>query len=164
MKREAVTFAKAAHNKEKYPGGFKQLWKERGQSMLASWKKDGVPGVHFLALASSYFDFERGVKFITGESRLDRALFSFRRFLKSRFANEDMAERAIAEYSEKAFGSVEESYSLKDKFAKWKREEKSCNAKASRKARGKRGRVRSKSDKRLGARYKGKRIPPSKKI
>jgi hypothetical protein len=51
MKRDAVTFAKLAHNKEKYPGGFKQLWKERGQSMLASWKRDGVPANDFLALA-----------------------------------------------------------------------------------------------------------------
>src|SRR5262249_17361934 len=51
MKRDAVTFAKLAHNKEKYPGGFKQLWKERGQSVLASWKRDGVPATKVLALA-----------------------------------------------------------------------------------------------------------------
>jgi hypothetical protein len=50
MKRDAVTFSKLAHNKGKYPGGFKQLWKERGQSVLASWKKDGVPANTFLAL------------------------------------------------------------------------------------------------------------------
>jgi hypothetical protein len=55
MKKEAVTFWKLAHNKEKYPGGFKQLWKERGQSVLVSWKRDGVPPAHFLALA----DFRR---------------------------------------------------------------------------------------------------------
>ena len=154
MKRDAVTFAKAAYNKGKYPGGFKQLWKERGQSVLASWKRDGVPPGHFLALASVYFHFERGVKFITGENRLDRALPWFRRFLKSRFANEDIAERAMAEYREKAFASVEECYSLKDKFAKWKCQEKSRLAQESRKTRGKRGRVRSNRDKRLGARYK----------
>ena len=51
MKRDAVTFAKLAHNKEKYPGGFKQLWKERGESVLASWKKDGLPPNDFLVLA-----------------------------------------------------------------------------------------------------------------
>ena len=163
MKRDAVTFWKLAHDKGKYPGGFKQLWNERGQSVLASWKIDGVPPNHFLALASGYFDFERGVKVITGENRLDRALPSFRRFLKSRFANEDMAERALAEYRGKRF-APREPYTLKDEFAKWKRKEKSSNAKLSRVARAKRGRVRSKSDKRLGARYKGKRILPSKKI
>jgi len=163
MKRDAVTFWKLAHNKEKYPGGFNQLWKERGQSMLASWKRDGVPRGHFLALASGYFDFERGVKFITGENRLDCALPWFRRFLQSRFADEDMVERAMAKYREKRF-VFGEPYSLKDEFAKWKCEEKSRNAQLSRESRGKRGRVRSKSDKRLGARYKGKRILPNKKI
>ena len=157
MKRDAVTFWKLARNKEKYPGGFKQLWKERGEPVLASWKIDGVPPIHFLALASGYFDFERGVKFITGEDRPDYALPWFRRFLRSRCADEDMAERAMAEYREKRFAPGQ-PYSLKDEFAKWKREEKSRNTKLSRAARGKRGRVRSKSDKRLGARYKGKKI------
>ena len=163
MKRDAVTFWKLAHDKGQYPGGFKRLWKERGQSVLASWKIDGVPRNHFLALAGGYFNFERGVKFITGENRLDRALPWFRRFLKSRFANEDMAEKAMAEYRQKRF-APREPYSLMDEFAKWKRKEKSRNAKLSREARAKRGRVRSKSDKRLGARYKGKRILPDKKI
>jgi hypothetical protein len=163
MKKDAVTFAKAAYNKEKYPDGFKQLWKERGESVLASWKIDGVPAIHFLALAGGYFDFERAVQFITGKDRPDYALAWFRRFLKSRFADEDMAERAMAEYREKRF-APREPYSLKDEFAKWKRLEKSRLAQESRKARGKRGRVRSKRDKRLGARYKGKRILPSKKI
>jgi hypothetical protein len=122
-----------------------------GENMLASWKRDGVPSNAFLALASGYFDFDHGVKFITGENRLDCALPWFRRFLKSRCASDDIAERAIAEYREKKF-APREPYSLKDEFKKWKREEKSRNAKLSREARGKRGRVRSKSDKRLGAR------------
>ena len=125
--------------------------KDYGRKVLASWKRDGVPPNTFLALASGYFDFERGVKVITGENRLDRALPAFRRFLKSRFANEDMAERAMAEYREKRFAPLE-PYSLKDEFVKWKRLEKSRLAQGSRKARGKRGRVRSKRDKRLGAR------------
>jgi len=51
MKRDAVTFWKLAHNKGEYPVGFKQLWKERGQSLLDSWKRDGVPPNDFLALA-----------------------------------------------------------------------------------------------------------------
>lgn len=126
-------------------------WKERGKILFDSWKTNGVPPNTFLALASGYFDFERGVKVITEENRLDRALPSFRRFLKSRFDNEDMAERAMAEYREKRF-APKEPYSLKDEFAEWKRNEKSRNAKLSRQARGKRGRVKSKSDKRLGGR------------
>jgi hypothetical protein len=151
MKRDAVTFWKLAHDKGKYPGGFKQLWKERGQSVLASWKIDGVPPNHFLALASGYFDFERGVKFITGQDRLDRALPWFRRFLKSRFANEDVAEKAMAEYREKAF-APEQLDSLKDAFAKWRTGEVSRTRSE---ARAKRGRVKSKNDKRLGARLPG---------
>jgi hypothetical protein len=151
MKTVGETFAKLADNKEKYPGGFKQLWKERGQSMLDLWKRDGVPPNDFLAFASGYFDFERGVKAITGENRLDRALLWFRRFLKSRCSNEDMAQSEIAKYRKEGFAS-RAPWLLKNEFAKWKREEKSRNAKMSREARGKRGRVRSKSDKRLGAR------------
>jgi hypothetical protein len=149
MKKDAVTFWKLAHNKEKYPGGFKQLWKERGQSVLASWKRDGVPRGHFLALASGYF--ERGVKVITGQDRLDRALPWFRRFLNSDFANEDKAERAMAEYREKGF-APRELYSLKNAFAKWRTGEVSRKRSE---ARAKRGRVRSKNDKRLGARLPG---------
>jgi hypothetical protein len=129
-----------------------KAWEKYGQSVLASWKRDGVPPNTFLALASGYFDFKRGVKFITGENRLDRALPWFRRFLRSRVADENMAERAMAESGEKAFTSVGKCYSLKDEFAKWKRPEKSRLAQESRKARGKRGRVRSERDKRLGAR------------
>ena len=125
--------------------------KDYGQKVLDSWKRDGVPPNTFLALASGYFDFERAVKFITGEGRLDCALPWFRRFLKSRFADEDMAERAMAEYREKRFAPLE-PYSLKDEFVKWKRLEKSRLAQGSRKARGKRGRVRSKRENRLGAR------------
>jgi hypothetical protein len=132
--------------------------KEYGQKVLDSWKRDGVPPNDFLALASGYFDFERGVKVITGENRPERALRWFRRFLKSRFADGDMAERVMAEYRQKGFASSRSLFALKDEFAKWKRKEKSRSARQAR------GGVRSKSDKRRGARYKGKRIPPSKRI
>jgi hypothetical protein len=71
-------------------------WEERGKALFDSWKTNGVPANDFLALASGYFDFERGVKFITGEDRPDYALRWFRRFLRSRCADEDM-ERAMAE-------------------------------------------------------------------
>lgn len=127
--------------------------KAYGQKVLDSLKRNGLPPNTFLALASGYFDFERGVKVITGENRLDRALPAFRRFLKSRFAKEDMAERAMAKYRKRF--APREPYLLKDEFAKWKRKKKSRDAKLSREGRGKRGRVRSKSDKRLGGR------PPS---
>lgn len=127
-------------------------WEKGGKALFDSWKTNGVSPVDFLAIASGYFDFERGVKFITGENQFDRALPWFRRFLKSRFADETMAETAIAEYREKRFAAPQKVDSLKNEFAKWKREEKSRNASQ---ARGKRGRVRSASDNRLGGR------PPS---
>jgi len=137
-------------------------WKEYGEQLLGSWKKDGVPPADFWALACfrGYCDFESQVKVITGQDRLDRALPWFRRFLASRFANEDMAERAIAKYREMVL-APQDLDSLKDEFARWRRGEVSRKR---REARGKRGRVRSKSDKRLGARDKGKRVPLSKKI
>jgi hypothetical protein len=128
-------------------------WKEGGEQLLESWKKDGVPRPDFFGLARfrGYWDFESQVKVITGQNRLDRALPWYRRFLKSLFANEDMAERAIAKCREMVF-APEYLDSLKDAFAKWRTEEVSRKR---REARGKRGRVKSKSDKRLGGR------PPS---
>jgi hypothetical protein len=113
-------------------------WKKCGQRVLDCWKREGVPPNTFLAFASGYFDFELGIEFITGEHRPERALPWFRRFLKSRFANEHEAERAMAQYREKRF-TLGEPFSLKDEFAKWKHNEKSDNAKLSREARGKRG-------------------------
>ncbi|PYJ78990.1 MAG: hypothetical protein DME69_06485 [Verrucomicrobia bacterium] len=118
-------------------------WKKRGEQMLNSWKRDGVGPADFLSLARfrGCYCFESQVKFITGQNRPDRALPWFRRFLKSHFGNEDMAE-----YLETAF--PEDLDSLKDAFTKWKPEELSRQR---REARGKRGRVKSKNDKRLGA-------------
>jgi hypothetical protein len=123
-------------------------WKKYGEQLLESWKKDGVPPADFLALACfrGCCDFESQVKVITGQNRLDRALPWFRRFLKSRFANEDMAERAMAKYREMVF-APQDLDSLKDAFAKWRTGE---VWRKRREARGKRGRVKSKSDKRLG--------------
>jgi hypothetical protein len=45
-------------------------WEKEGEQRLQSWKKDGMPTTDFLALASfcGYFDFENGVKVITGRS------------------------------------------------------------------------------------------------
>ena len=134
----------------------KEAWKKRGKPYLDSWKRDGVPVAHFLGLARfrGYCNFESQVKVITGQDRLDRALPWFRRFLQSRSANEDMAEKAMAEYREKTF-APEQFDSLKDAFAKWRTEEVSRKRSE---ARGKRGRVKSKSDQRLGGR------PPSLSI
>ena len=128
-------------------------WKEYGEQLLESWKKDGVPPADFWALACfrGYCDFESQVKVITGENRLDRALSSYRSFWRSRFAKEDMAERAIAKHREMVF-VPRDLDSLKNAFAKWRTGEVSRKR---REARGKRGRVKSKSDKRLGGR------PPS---
>ena len=141
-KEERETLAALARDKE--------AWRKRGKSRLASWKRDGVERANFWDLARfrGYCDFERQVKVITGQDRLDRALPWFRRFLKSRFANEDMVEKAMAEYREKGFAR-EQLDSLKDAFAKWRTGEVSRKRSE---ARGKRGRVKSKSDKRLGGR------------
>jgi hypothetical protein len=98
--------------------------------------------------------FDRGVKLITKETRLDRAIPWFLPFVRSRSADEKVFERAIAELQEKGF-KPHQVVTLRDAFAEWKAEEKSRKAKESRRARGKRGRVRSKNDKRLGARPPG---------
>jgi hypothetical protein len=98
--------------------------------------------------------FERGVRLITKERRLDRAMKWFLPFIRFRSADEKVFERAIAELQEKGF-KPHQVVTLRDAFAKWKAEEKSRKAKQSRQARGKQGRVRSKNDKRLGARPPG---------
>ena len=71
MKRDAVTFWKLAYNKEKYPGGFEQLWKERGQSMLDSWKRDGVPANDFSPFRS-FAENTTSVRQISSRSRNGR--------------------------------------------------------------------------------------------
>ena len=149
---EREELAKVAHDTD--------AWKKYGQQLLESWKKDGVPPGDFLKLACfrGCCNFKGQVKLITGQNRLDRALPWFRRFLKSRFTDEDMAERAMAKYREKGF-PLEQLDFFKDTFAKWRTGEVTLKR---REACGKRGRVKSKSDERLGARYKGKRISPSK--
>ena len=124
-------------------------WEKRSKALFDSWKTSGVPANDFRALASGYFDFERGVKVITGENRPERALPLFRAFLKSISANEDRAEKAMAEYRKTGFASSRSLFALKDEFAKWRTGEVSRKRSE---ARGKRGRVKSKSDKRLGGR------------
>jgi hypothetical protein len=98
--------------------------------------------------------FERGVKLITREKRLDRAMPWFRKFIRSRADTEEYADSEIASLRAEGFHLVQLD-TLRRDFKKWKVEEKSRVAKQSREARGKRGRVRSKNDKRLGARLPG---------
>ena len=98
--------------------------------------------------------FNRGVKLITREKRLDRALKWFGPFILSRSADAATAERAIAEDREKGF-ATHQVVTLRDQFRVWKAEEKSRKARESRAAHRKPGRVKSKNDKRLGARPPG---------
>jgi hypothetical protein len=99
--------------------------------------------------------FERGVRLITKERRLDRAIKWFQPFIRSRSADEKVFEGAMAELREKGF-KPHQIVTLRRPFAKWKAEEKSHKAKQSSVQRkGKQGRVRSKNDKRLGARPPG---------
>jgi hypothetical protein len=98
-------------------------------------------------------EFERGVKLITKEKRFTRAVGWYERFIRSRSADVETAERAIAEDREKGFTSPRIDI-LRGAFKKWKAEEKSRAARQSGK-KGGQGRVRSKNDKRLGARPPG---------
>ena len=98
--------------------------------------------------------FKKGVKLITREKRFDRAEKWFWSFILSRSADAATAERAIAELQEKGF-AAHQVVTLRDQFRVWKAHEKSRKAKESRAARRKRGRVKSKNDKRLGARPPG---------
>jgi hypothetical protein len=98
-------------------------------------------------------EFERGVKLITKQKRPKRAVEWFQRFVGSRSADVETAERAIAEDREKGFTSPRIDI-LRGAFKKWKAEEKSRAASQSGK-KGRQGRVRSKNDKRLRARPPG---------
>jgi hypothetical protein len=110
--------------------------------------------------AELLYTFNQGVKLITGEGRLERARRWYQRFLRSTFdgANipdhekDEKAKSKMAGYEKYGFPYWKVELLEPGEFAKWKAEEKSRKAKLSR---AKRGRVRSKSDKRLGARPPG---------
>jgi hypothetical protein len=95
--------------------------------------------------------YERGVKRITGEKRWDRALEKFREFLESQAQTKEAVEQLLVKYRQKGFTGAK-IIRLQNEFAVWWRAEKSRKARESRKVRGKRGRVKSKNDKRLGPR------------
>jgi hypothetical protein len=96
-------------------------------------------------------EFEKGVKLITREKRLERAMHWFRKFIRSRADTEEYADAEIASLRPKGFHFMQLD-TLRRDFKEWKRLEKSRIAKQSRETRHKRGRVRSKDDNRLGAR------------
>jgi hypothetical protein len=93
----------------------------------------------------------RGVKRITGEKRWDRALEKFREFLESQGQTKEAVEQLLVKYRQKGFTGAK-IIRLQNGFVPWSQAEKSRKARESRKVRGKRGRVKSKNDKRLGAR------------
>jgi hypothetical protein len=102
-----------------------------------------------------HFKYQRGVKLITGEKRRERALSRFRAFLGSQEKTKGTIDQLLTEYRQNGFTGGKISH-LREEFATWKAEEKSRMAKQSRAQRkGRQGRVKSKDDKRLGAR------PPS---
>ena len=111
--------------------------------------------------------FKRGVKLITREKRLDRAMKRFKLFVRSRSDYRKRSKRAIAKSRKEGF-APHQIVILRRDYAVWKAKIKSRMAGiAAKKGAAKKvrqGRVRSKNDKRLGARYKGKRIPRNKKI
>jgi hypothetical protein len=81
--------------------------------------------------------FERGVKLITKEKRLDRAMPWFRKFIRSREQTEKQADGTISHYGAQGFGFVQ-VFTFRRDFKEWKRLEKSRLAQASRAAREKR--------------------------
>ena len=104
--------------------------------------------------------FGKGVELITHMKRPDRALDWYRRFIRSRVDTEECADVQIELNQTQGFHFWQLA-TLRRDFKEWKRLEKSRSAKQNR---AKRGRVKSKDDKRLRARFEGKPIPYSKKI
>jgi hypothetical protein len=123
--------------------------------------------------------FKRGVKLITKEKRLERAMKWFKLFVRARSDYRKRSKKAIAKCRKEGF-APHQIVTLRRDFAVWKAKIKSRMAGSAAKKgaakKGRRGRVRSKNDKRLGARSgpdfflrrlrgdKEKRIPRSKKI
>jgi hypothetical protein len=96
---------------------------ERARVLRAFERADKVIGVRC--------KFERGVKFITKEKRLDRAMPWFRRFLRARSGSEKIYDNALATCRTSGFAPVQAG-TLRTAFAKWKAEQKSRTAKINR--------------------------------
>jgi hypothetical protein len=76
---------------------------------------------------TKYRSFESGVKYITGEKRLDRAMPWFRKFIKSRTPNEEACEMEIAKWRKDGFTPGKLLW-LAIYFDHWKPKEKSLIA------------------------------------
>jgi hypothetical protein len=107
-------------------------------------------GERVCKVIGSLCPFKRGVKLITREKRLDRALKWFELFIRSRSDYRKRSKWAIAECRKEGFAPYQIVILRRD-FAVWKAKIKSRQASSAAK-KGGQGRVKSKDDKRLGAR------------
>lgn len=98
-----------------------QSKRELDALMIAAEKRDEEIG---------HLTFTPGVKFITGENVMTRAMPWFRRFIKSRTNSESQAEKQIVHRRANGFGPVKAEL-LRSAFAEWKLTEKSALAKKS---------------------------------
>ena len=85
--------------------------------------------------------FEHGVKWITGEKNLDRALSKFEKFMASAFTKDGEAAEWIKRYKSKAFTGTQVAR-FHNAFVPWWKQEKSSQARKSALANKKRGRVK----------------------
>jgi hypothetical protein len=84
--------------------------------------------------------FESGVKFITREKRLDRAMPWFRKFIRSRMPNEEACDMEITKWRKDGFTSAR-LFWLEFDFGRWKPKEKSLIAKTKSGKRKKKGKL-----------------------
>jgi hypothetical protein len=91
----------------------------------------------------SHFKFTPGVKFITGEQVMTRAMPWFRKFIRSRTDSDTQAEVQVAYRRTFGFGAVKAGL-LQGAFAEWKSTAKTALAKKSAAGRKKKKRVRPK--------------------
>ena len=82
-----------------------------------------------------HWAFAPGVKFITGEQVMIRAMPWFRKFIKSRTSSDNHAEKQIAYRQANGFGPVKVEL-MRGAFAEWKITEKSALARKSATAKG----------------------------
>jgi hypothetical protein len=96
---------------------------------IDDWKEtiDGLPrkvAEYFDTVFEKYRSFEPGVKFITREKRLDRAMPWFRKFIRSRTPNEQACNMEIAKARKDGFTGAR-LFTLNWDFDGWKVKEKS---------------------------------------
>ena len=96
---------------------------ERARIMRAAERADKVIG--------GRCKFERGVKLITRERRLERAMPWFRKFLRERSASEKIYDAALTTAGATGFTSVQ-VITLRKAFGEWKPSQKSRSSSVSR--------------------------------